>query len=42
MAGSIFIESKGAIFESNPLVHLYLVYRDEQGNEFVIRGGELP
>lgn len=36
MVGKIFIESSDVIFGFD---HLYLVYQDESGNEFVIRGG---
>jgi Ca2+-binding RTX toxin-like protein len=38
MTGKIFIESKPVQFGWE---HLYLVYQDESGNEFVIRGGPL-
>jgi len=36
MAGKIFIESRDVIFSFD---HLYLVYQDPSGSEFVIRGG---
>ena len=40
MAGKIFIESKRVGIE--PFQHLYLVFRDSNGTERVIRGGPTP
>ena len=36
---NIFIESKPVSFGSNPFDHLYLVYKNDAGEEFVIRSG---
>jgi len=35
----IFIEARPALLTANVKYHLYLVYQDDEGSEFVIRGG---
>lgn len=39
MAGTIYLEGKSAVFDGSPVGHLYLVYENADGDEFVIRGG---